>query len=74
MPGAPVITAAPLKADASSPVVTGKANAYPNPTFGSFTLTVDNVSKSGKVNVKIVDGSGRIVQQAVVNCKQEGMC
>ncbi|HYF29631.1 MAG TPA: T9SS type A sorting domain-containing protein [Chitinophagaceae bacterium] len=42
-------------------------DAYPNPTFGGFTIAVDHVAKAGRASLKIVDISGSVVQQSVVN-------
>jgi hypothetical protein len=55
--------------ETKQPSVTGNitVHAYPNPTSGSFTLSVDNVVKAGKANVRIMDMSGQVVQQFPVN-------
>ena len=65
MPGQSLIVQAELQPQVHTPASKSAINAYPNPTTGSFAVTVDNLK--GKANVRIVDASGRIVQQSVVN-------
>ncbi|MGB8192462.1 MAG: T9SS type A sorting domain-containing protein [Chitinophagaceae bacterium] len=44
-------------------------NAYPNPTSGRFTISIENVRKAGKARIKIVGISGRVVQQMDVSLR-----
>jgi hypothetical protein len=50
---------ASLRVIKGNPIV----NAYPNPTYGAFRLTVNNVAKEGQATIKVIDISGRQVQQ-----------